>query len=104
PYGLFHENPFPYVGGSKQNFPIYNWSVHVTYSPHANLVSEFSVGMYFANDKSLTNGPLSSKTRAPGLTLQEVFPLNELDRIPTMFFGTGYAGIVEQWYFHNDAF
>ena len=21
-----------------------------------------------------------------------------------MFFGTGYAGIVEQWYFHNDAF
>jgi hypothetical protein len=104
PYGLFHENPFPYVGGSTQNFPIDNWSVHLTYSPHTNLVSEFSVGMYFANDKSLTNTPLSSKTRAPDLTLQEAFPLNELDRIPTMYFGTGYAGIVEQWYFHNDAF
>ncbi|MGA7906335.1 MAG: TonB-dependent receptor, partial [Candidatus Sulfotelmatobacter sp.] len=104
PYGLFHENPFPYVGGSTQNFPINNWSVHLVYVPRPTLFTEFSVGMYFANDKSLTNGPLSSKSRAPGLTMQEVFPLNELDRIPTMFFGTGYAGIVEQWYFHNDAF
>jgi len=104
PYGLFHENPFPYVGGSTQNFPIYNWSVHAIYTPRPTLFTEFSVGMYFANDKSLVNGPLSSKVRAPGLTLQQVFPLDELDRIPTMFFGTGYAGIVEQWYFHNDAF
>ncbi|MGB8064008.1 MAG: carboxypeptidase regulatory-like domain-containing protein [Candidatus Sulfotelmatobacter sp.] len=104
PYGLFHENPFPYVGGSTQNFPIYNWSVHAIYTPRPTLFTEFSVGMYFANDKSLVNGPLSSEARAPGLTLQQVFPLDELDRIPTMFFGTGYAGIVEQWYFHNDAF
>jgi len=104
PYGLFHENPFPYVGGSTQNFPLYNWSFHAIYTPRPTLFTEFSVGMYYANDKSLENGPLSSKTRAPGLTLKEVFPLNELDRIPTMYFGTGYAGIVEQWYFHNDAF
>lgn len=104
PYGLFGENPFPYVGGSTQNFPMYNWAVHVTYAPRPTLFTEFSVGMYFANDKSLTNSPLSSKTRAPGLTLQQVFPLDELDRIPTMYFGYPYAGIVEQWYFHNDAF
>jgi len=104
PYGLFGENPFPYVGGSTQNFPMYNWAVHVTYAPRPNLFTEFSVGMYFANDKSLTNSPLSSKARAPGLTLQQVFPLDELDRIPTMYFGYPYAGIVEQWYFHNDAF
>ena len=104
PYGLFGENPFPYVGGSTQNFPMYNWAVHVTYAPRPNLFTEFSVGMYFANDKSLTNSPLSSKARAPGLTLQQVFPLDELDRIPTMYFNYPYAGIVEQWYFHNDAF
>ena len=60
--------------------------------------------MYFANNRWLENSPLSSKSRAPGLTLQQVFPLDELDRIPTMFFGYPYAGIVEQWYFHNDAF
>jgi hypothetical protein len=104
PYGLFHENPFPNVGGSTQNFPMYNWSVHLLYTASPNLFTEFSVGMYFANDKSLTNGPLSNKNRASGLTLREVFPLNELNRIPSIFFGTGYAGIVEQWYFHNDAF
>ena len=104
PYGLFGENPFPYVGGSTQNFPMYNWAVHVTYAPRPTLFTEFSVGMYFANDKSLTNSPLSSKARAPGLTLQQVFPLDELNRIPTMYFGYPYAGIVEQWYFHNDAF
>ena len=104
PYGLFGENSFPYVGGSTQNFPMYNWAVHVTYAPRPTLFTEFSVGMYFANDKSLENSPLSSKSRAPGLTLQQVFPLDELDRIPTMYFGYPYAGIVEQWYFHNDAF
>jgi hypothetical protein len=38
------------------------------------------------------------------LTLQQVFPLDELDRIPSMYFNYPYAGIVEQWYFHNDAF
>ena len=104
PYGLFGENSFPYVGGSTQNFPMYNWAVHVTYAPRPTLFTEFSAGMYFANDKSLENTPLSSKARAPGLTLQQVFPLDELDRIPTTYFAYPYAGIVEMWYFHNDAF
>jgi hypothetical protein len=104
PYGLFGENSFPYVGGSTQNFPMYNWTVHVTYAPRGNLFTDFSVGMYFANDKSLENSSLSCKCRAPGLTLQQVFPLDELNRIPTTYFNYPYAGIVEQWYFHNDAF
>jgi hypothetical protein len=30
--------------------------------------------------------------------------LNELDRIPTLNFAQGYAGINEQWFFHNYAF
>ena len=104
PYGLWGENSFPYVGGSTQNFPMYNWAVHVTYIPRSTFFTEFSAGMYFANDKSLENSPLSCKCRAAGLTLQPVFPLDELDRIPTMYFNYPYAGIVEQWYFHNDAF
>jgi hypothetical protein len=104
PYGLFGENSFPYVGGSTQNFPMYNWAVHVTYVPRANFFTEFKTGMYFGNDKSLENTPLSSKARAPGLTLQQVFPLDELDRIPSMSFASPYAGIIEMWYFHNDAF
>jgi outer membrane receptor protein involved in Fe transport len=104
PYGLFHENPFPNVGGSTQNFPMYNWSVHLTYTPKPNFISEFTAGMYFASDKALQNSPLSSRSRAPGLTLKEAFPLNENNRIPTMYFGGGYTGIVEQWFFHNDAF
>ncbi|MGB7495267.1 MAG: TonB-dependent receptor [Candidatus Acidiferrum sp.] len=104
PYGLWGENAFPYVGGSTQNFPMYNWAVHASYVPSSTFFLEFSVGMYFANDKSLTNDPQSSKSRAPGLSLQQVFPLDEGDRIPTMYFNYPYAGIVEQWYFHNDAF
>jgi len=104
PYGLWHENPFPDVGGSTQNFPIYNWSVHLTYTPTSNFISEFTTGMYFANDKALQNGPLSNRNRATGLSLKEAFPLNEGNRIPTMYFNGGYTGIVEQWYFHNDAF
>ena len=104
PYGLWGENSFPYVGGSTQNFPMYNWAAHATYVPRPDLFTEFSAGMYFANDKSLENSPLSCRCRAPGLNLREVFPLNELDRIPTMYFNYPYAGIVEMWYFHNDAF
>jgi len=104
PYGLFGENPYPKVGGSTQNFPIYNWAVHLSYAPTSTFFTEFSTGMYFGNDKSLANGPLSSRSRAPGLTLQEAFPLNEGNRIPTIFFGSVYSGIVEQWFFHNDAF
>ena len=104
PYGLWHENPFPNVGGSTQNFPMYNWSVHLTYTPKPNFISEITTGMYFANDKALQNSPLSSKNRATGLSLKEAFPLNEGDRIPTMYFNGGYTGIVEQWFFHNDAF
>jgi hypothetical protein len=104
PYGLFGENSFPYVGGSNQDFPVYNWSFHLVYAPRSTLITDFSTGMYYAHDKYLENTPLSSKTRAAGLTLQEVFPLNELDRIPTLYFGSPYAGIVEMWYFHNDAF
>jgi hypothetical protein len=104
PYGLFGENSFPYVGGSNQNFPVYNWSVHLIYAPRPTLITEFSTGMYYANDKYLQNTPLSSKTRASGLSMKEVFPLNELDRIPSLYFGSPYSGIVEMWYFHNDAF
>jgi Carboxypeptidase regulatory-like domain len=104
PYGLFGENPFPYVGGSTQNFPMYNWAAHTTYTHSPTLFTEFSVGMYYGNDKSLENTPLSSESRAPGLTLQPVFPGDELDRIPTMSFAYPYSGIVEMWYFHNDAF
>ena len=104
PYGLWHENPFPNVGGSIQNFPIYNWSVHLSYAPKQNFFSEFTWGMYFANDKSLKNGPLADRGRAPGLSLQEAFPLNEGNHIPTMYFTTGYTGIIEQWFFHNSAY
>ncbi len=106
PYGLFGENPYPQVGGSTQNFPIYNWSVHLSYAPTPTFFMEFTTGMYFGNDKSLANGPLSSRSRAPGLNIQEVFPLNEGNRIPTIFIGGGggFSGIVEQWFFHNDAF
>ncbi len=104
PYGLFGENPYPQVGGSTQNFPIYNWAVHLSYALTPTFFMEFTTGMYFGNDKALTNGPLSSRSRAPGLNIQEVFPLNEGNRIPTIFLSSGYSGIVEQWFFHNDAF
>ena len=85
PYGLFGENSFPYVGGSTQNFPMYNWAVHLTYAARSSLFTEFAVGMYFANDKSLINSPLSSKARAPGLALQQLFPLDGSDRIYHVF-------------------
>jgi hypothetical protein len=106
PYGLFGENPFPKVGSSTQDFPIYNWSIHLTYAPSPTFFMEFGAGMYFGNDKSLANGPLSRRDRAPGLSIQEAFPLNEGNRIPTIFLGGGggFSGIVEQWFFHNDAF
>lgn len=104
PYGLFGENVFPYVGGSTQNFPMYNWAVHLTYTPGPSFLAQFTTGMYYADDKALENTPLASKARAPGLTLQQVYPLDELDRIPSMEFASPYSGIIEMWYFHNDAF
>jgi hypothetical protein len=108
PYGLWGENPFPDVGGSNQNFPIYNATVHLMYVPKTNFITEFTWGIYYANDKSLRNSPLSNRDRAPGLDLQYAFPYNtnasEGNRIPTIYLNGGYTGIVEQWWFHNYAF
>ena len=101
PYGLFGENSLPFVGGSSQVYPIYHIALNATYVPTPAFISEFTWGTYRDNDKFLENGPLSSRSRAPGLTIPEIFPLNELDRIPTLYFNQGYSGIVEQWYFHN---
>jgi carboxypeptidase family protein len=103
PYGLFSTNVLPNVGASTQFFPIYNYSAHVTYVPRPNLTSEFGWGLYWATDKKLVNGPLSCRCRVPNLNIPELFPLNELDRIPTLSLGQGYAGINEQWFFHNYA-
>jgi outer membrane receptor protein involved in Fe transport len=101
PYGLFGENPLPFVGGSTQVYPIYHIALNATYTPTPAFISEFTWGTYRDNDKFLQNGPLSSRTRAPGLNIPEIFPLNELDRIPTLYFNQGYSGVVEEWYFHN---
>jgi hypothetical protein len=105
PYGLFSSSaPLPNVGASTQFFPIYNYSAHVAYLPKPSLTSEFSWGLYWGTDKFLQNGPLSCRCRVPALNIPEIFPLNELDRIPTLNFSQGYAGVNEQWFFHNYAF
>lgn len=101
PYGLFHENSLPFVGSSSQVYPIYQISFNVAYAPTANFVSEFLWGTYRDNDKYLENGPQSSRSNAPGLNIPQIFPLDELNRIPSLYFSQGYAGIVEEWYFHN---
>ena len=104
PYGLFHENSLPYVGSSSQVYPIYQISFNVAYTPTPNFVSEFLWGTYRDNDKYLQNGPQSCRCNAPGLNIPQIFPLNELNRIPSLYFSQGYAGIIEQWYFHNYSF
>ena len=101
PYGLFTTNVLPYVGSSTQFYPMYNYSAHLTYAPKPNFTSEFGWGLYWDTDKFLQNGPLSSRSRVPGLNIPQIFPLDELDRIPTINIGMGYAGVNEQWYFHN---
>lgn len=101
PYGLFHENSLPDVGSSSQVYPIYQIAFNVNYTPTPNFVSEFLWGTYRDNDKYLQNGPDSCRCNAPGLNIPQVFPLNELNRIPSLYFSQGYAGIIEEWYFHN---
>jgi outer membrane receptor protein involved in Fe transport len=104
PYGLFHENALPNVGSSSQVYPIYQISFNIAYAPTSNFVSEFLWGSYRDNDKYLQNGPQSCRCNAPGLNVPQLFPLNELNRIPSLYFSQGYAGIVEEWYFHNYSF
>ena len=108
PYDIWGDNPFPNVGGSNQNFPIYNATAHLAYTPSPSFISEFTWGLYFANDKSLKNSPLSNRDRAPGLNIQDAFSyqtnLQEGNRIPTIYLNGGYTGIVEIWWFHNYAF
>jgi len=104
PYGLFHENSLPNVGSSSQVYPIYQISFDVVYAPKANFVTEFLWGTYRDNDKYLENGPGSSRSIAPGLDIPQIFPLDELNRIPSLYFSQGYAGIVEEWFFHNYSF
>jgi outer membrane receptor protein involved in Fe transport len=101
PYGLFSENSLPNVGGSTQVYPIYQIVFNATYAATPTLISEFTWGTYRDNDKYLENGPLSNRDRAPGLNIPQAFPLNELNRIPSLMFSQGYAGIIEQWYFYN---
>jgi len=101
--GLFCATPPERIkaSGSSQVYPIYHIALNATYVPTPNFIAEFTWGTYRDNDKFLENGPLSSRSRAPGLSIPEIFPLNELDRIPTLYFNQGYSGIVEEWYFHN---
>jgi hypothetical protein len=73
----------------------------VDYTPTPNFISEFLWDTYRDNDKYLQNGPQSCRCNAPGLNVPEIFPLNELNRIPSLYFSQGYAGIIEKWYFHN---
>jgi Carboxypeptidase regulatory-like domain len=101
PYGLFGENSLPFVGSSSQVYPIYNIALNATYTATPNFITQFTWGVYRDNDKYLQNGPQSCRCNAQGLNIPEVFPLNELNRIPTLSFSQGYAGVVEQWYFHN---
>jgi hypothetical protein len=101
PYGLFSENSLPFVGSSSQVYPIYNIAFNMTYAATPNLISEFTWGTYRDNDKYLQNGPQSCRCNAPGLNIPEIFPLNELDRIPSLSLSQGYGGVIEQWYFHN---
>jgi Carboxypeptidase regulatory-like domain len=104
PYGLFGENPLPYVGDATQKYPIYNGVFNLTYSWTPSLVSQFLFGLYRDNDLYLRNGPKSCRCRVPGLNIPELFPLNEGDRIPTFDFASPYSGIVEQWYFYNASY
>lgn len=105
PYGLFQENALPDVGGSTQVYPIYHGVFHATYVPKPTFISEFTFGTYWDNDKYLQNGPLSNRSRAPGLNIPQLFPLDELNRIPSInFYAGNYSGIIEQWYFYNYSF
>ncbi len=101
PYGLFSENSLPNVGSSSQVYPVYQIAFNATYSASPSFITEFTWGVYRDNDNYLENGPLSNRHRAPGLNIPQAFPLNELNRIPSLQFSQGYAGITEQWYFYN---
>jgi outer membrane receptor protein involved in Fe transport len=101
PYGLFSENALPNVGASSQVYPVYQIAFNATYIFSPTFITEFTWGTYRDNDKYLENGPLSNRNRAPGLNIPQAFPLDELNRIPSLSFSQGYAGITEQWYFHN---
>ena len=104
PYSLFGGNSIPKVAQSLQFFPIYNWAAHATFTAKPNFISEFRWGLYYATDKRLEHTD-AKRSSAPGLNIPELFPLNEGDRIPTLFFGAGgYAGIYLPWPFHNLAF
>lgn len=104
PFELFGRNVLPNVGGSVQNFPIYNSTAQVTFTPKPNWVTEFRWGLYHGSDKKLEHTPLSNRDRAPGLNIPELFPFNAQNRIPSLSFSQGYAGISLPWPFHNFAY
>jgi hypothetical protein len=104
PFELFQRNVLPNVGGSIQDFPIYNGAFNVTYTPKPNLIAEFRWGFYKGNDKKLEHTADSNRNRAPGLSIPELFPFNEQNRIPSLEFSQGYAGITLPWPFHNYAY
>ena len=104
PFELFNSNVLPNVGGSIQDFPIYNGAFNFTYIPKPNFIAEFRWGFYKGNDKKLEHTADSNRNRAPGLNIPELFPFNEQNRIPQLAFSQGYAGIRLPWPFHNYAY
>jgi hypothetical protein len=104
PFELFGRNVLPNVGGSIQDFPISNGAFDVMYTPRPNFVGEFRWGFYKGNDKRLEHTAESNRNRAPGLNIPELFPFNEQNRIPSLEFSQGYAGITLPWPFHNYAY
>ncbi len=105
PFGLFNPNILPTVGASNQAYPLYNWALNVTYVPRPNWVTEIQWGLYYGSDKKLEQTSDSCRCRAPGLNIPKLFPgTNNQNRIPSVTFGQGYAGIVLLWPFHNLSF
>jgi outer membrane receptor protein involved in Fe transport len=98
PFGLFTNNPMPYVADSEQSHIIRGANVSATWVINSNMVNQIT-GALYGPSLAISTSPNASRSRDPEFHIPRVFNAQTASAgfIPSISLSQGYAGIQINW-------
>jgi outer membrane receptor protein involved in Fe transport len=98
PYGLFSDNPMPYVADSEQSHIIRGANVSATWVLNGSMVNQIT-GALYAQSLAISTSSNASRSRDPEFQVPRVFnaQTGSAGLIPAISLSQGYAGIQIIW-------
>jgi outer membrane receptor protein involved in Fe transport len=98
PYGLFSDNPMPYVTDSEQSHIIRGANVSATWVINSNMVNQIT-GALYGQSLAISTSPNASRSRDPEFQVPSVFNSQTVSAgfIPAINMSQGYAEIEITW-------